>query len=153
MEVVVIALMIMGGVVAFAKLQTKNAKELASSTEAGRIAHRRTGDYPSSCSWCKNTALARRLIVFERSAGPWRAHDVLAELRGCSDGAVDALATAFVQDQARWRRFCSERCTMEFFAAERIDALEAFGSCEYCSCRYPTALATCPNCGAMGHRT
>ena len=124
---------------------------LAGSREAGRLAFRRSGDYPSSCSWCKNTALARKLFVFDRSTGTWRAHDILGELRTCGDGAVDPLTLVLTQDLPRWRRFCCERCTMEFFAAERIEPVEAFGSCEYCSCRYPMGFAKCTNCGAMGH--
>jgi hypothetical protein len=149
---VVVLLFVGGGAVwgglALVRLQARQQQQVASTRLAGLLQHRRTGDYPSSCSWCKNTVLARRLIVFRRSDGVWRADDVLARLQSCADADVNAVSSMLVSDQPSFRRFCSERCSKEFFSAEHVAAVEAFAACEYCSVRSPVALIRCPNCGA-----
>ncbi|HEU0037544.1 MAG TPA: hypothetical protein VFQ53_43335 [Kofleriaceae bacterium] len=120
----------------------------ADAALAGARQHRRSGDYPSSCSWCKNTALARKLFVFERVDGIWTPCDVLARLQACPDAEVDAVAQAFASHQLQFRRFCSERCTNDFFAAANLTVPDAFSTCDYCSARSPSTPLRCPNCGA-----
>lgn len=148
MEVIVGMLMVGGLVVVAAKYQAKGQLQLAATRDAGRLRHLRSGEYPSSCSWCKNTALARKLIMFERSAGGWSAADVHARLQRCADGEVETIASALSTDQAQWRRICTERCAKELFASEHLAMKDAFAACEYCSARAPAALLRCPNCGA-----
>jgi hypothetical protein len=147
--VTLIVIVLVGfGVIGVTKLQERTRRDQAVTREQGRIQHRRTGEFPSSCSWCKNTALAKKLIIFDRSDGNWRASDLMTLLQNCPDTEVDKYADRMVTDQPPWRRFCTEKCTKEFFAAEHFAAMEAFASCEYCSARSPVALMRCPNCGA-----
>jgi hypothetical protein len=148
MEVIVAMLVIGGLVVLVGKIQAKGQLRLASTRDAGRLRHLRTGEYPSSCSWCKNTALARKLIMFERSDSGWSASDVHARLQACGDGEVELIASALGTDQPQWRRICTERCAKELFAAEHVAMRDAFATCEYCSTRAPASLVRCPNCGA-----
>ena len=87
-------------------------------------------------------------MMFERRDGSWRAFDAMALLQQCRDSDVGNLVARLVSDQPQSRRFCTEKCAREFFAAEHFQAVEAFSSCDYCSSRSPVALARCPNCGA-----
>lgn len=149
MEALVVLVLVIAGVVAFTKYQAKSQLQLATSREGGRIQHLRTGEYPSSCSWCKNTALAKKLLVFERTDGSsWRSADLISRLQSCPPADVDGYSALLVSDQAKWRRFCTEKCVKEFFVAEHVTTVEAFTSCDYCSSRSPVALMRCPNCGA-----
>jgi hypothetical protein len=152
MEVLVAILMIGGVIIAISRSRESGRTLLATSRAAGRLGHLRSGEYPSSCSWCKNLALARKLIMFERSSSGWRASDLFARLQGCAEVEVEMLASAITTDRPTWRRICSERCAKEFFAAENVAMRDAFINCDYCSTRSPAALMRCPNCGAA-HRS
>ncbi|MBA3821325.1 MAG: hypothetical protein H0X17_20750, partial [Deltaproteobacteria bacterium] len=114
------------------------------ATTLGRSRHLRSGEFPSSCSWCKNTALARKLFMFERAPEGWRAADVMTQLQTCADADVERHAGVLSSDEPRWRRLCSERCAKELAASEHVAIAEAFGPCEYCSARAPLALQACP---------
>ena len=137
------------GGVALLRFQARQQQQVASTRIAGLLQHRRGGDYPSSCSWCKNSALAKKLFVFRRTDGAWKTDDVITRLQTCRDDEVDAIASVLVTDMATYRRFCSEKCARESFHSDRIEDVEAFGSCEYCSVRSPMSLIHCPNCGAV----
>jgi hypothetical protein len=113
----------------------------------GRLRHLRSGEYPSTCSWCKNTVLARKLFVFENREG-WKAADVMALLSMCPPQDVEYLSSTLVTDQPRWRRLCTEKCTREFLTSEHVAAIEPFVSCGYCSCRIPSEMQRCNHCGA-----
>lgn len=144
-------LLVVSCVVAFrygGRWRAKLSAEQRRALEAGRLQHRRTGDYPSSCTWCRNTTLARKLLMFERVHGEWKSRDVMGRLKHCGEADVDAYASVLVRDEPKWRRFCTEKCTREFMAVERVESVEAFTGCEYCSVRFPMALVNCPNCGA-----
>jgi hypothetical protein len=151
MDIVFVVLMFAGGgwgawwVVAGREAQQK---QLADTVERGRLLHQRTGDYPAACTWCKSTTLARKLLVFRQAVDQWEPVDVVAQLRQCPDASVPVLAATLSRDQPSWRRFCSERCTNEFLRGEHAVAAVAFGSCEYCSTRFPMAVVRCPNCNA-----
>lgn len=136
------------GLVAFTRYQARVQQQDEGTRRAGLVAHRRSGEYPSSCSWCKNTALAKKLFVFHRSDGEWKPEDVIARLQICTDEEVHTFANVLVSDLPSWRRFCSEKCARESFRSDHIESVEAFGACEYCSVRFPMALIRCPNCGA-----
>ncbi len=151
MEALIAMLLIGGVVIAVTRFNGQQQRLLVDSTATGHVRHLRSGEYPSSCSWCKNTALARKLIMFERSSEGWRASDLGERLRTCADTEVASLASCFTSDHPRWRRICTERCAKEFFAAEHVPLNEVFVTCEYCSTRAPAALIHCPNCGAA-HR-
>ncbi|HEY5948609.1 MAG TPA: hypothetical protein VIV40_24120, partial [Kofleriaceae bacterium] len=90
---------IWGGVV-LVRFQARQQQQVASTRVAGLLQHRRSGDYPSSCSWCKNTALAKKLFVFRRTDGAWKSEDVIARLQTCKDDEVHAIAGALVTDMA-----------------------------------------------------
>ncbi|MBX3160713.1 MAG: hypothetical protein KF773_32405 [Deltaproteobacteria bacterium] len=145
---VVLALVVLAGLVAFTKYRAKTNLQLAASREDGRLQHLRSGEYPTSCGWCKNTTLARKLITFERSEASWRSADLISKLAICPPAEVEALAAILQSDQPRWRRFCTEKCTKEFLVAEHVTTVEAFTACTYCSSRSPVAMMRCPNCGA-----
>lgn len=137
--------LVAGGIVAFVKYQSKAQLQLAMR---GRVQHLRTGAYPASCSWCKNTTLAKKLITFERTDGHWKSADLMARIEGCPPAEVEGFAALLTSEQPRWRRFCTEKCAKEFFVAEHVESVEAFTSCAYCSSQSPVALKRCPNCGA-----
>lgn len=149
---VVLFLLVGGGAVwgglALIRFQAREQAQTASTRMTGRLLHQRSGDYPSSCSWCKNTTLAKKLFIFRRTGGAWKSDDVIARLATCKDDDVQALASVLVTDMATARRFCSEKCARESFQSDRVESVEAFCSCEYCSVRFPLSLIRCPNCGA-----
>jgi hypothetical protein len=140
--------LLVGAAVLFARRQNKTQLELHDGRRIGRLLHRRSGEFSSSCSWCKNTALGRKLIMFERSSGTWSSADVMSTLSDCPDELVDRTAAVLVDDQPDWRRFCSEKCANEFFVTEKVVLGESFGACAYCSVRFPERVLRCPNCGA-----
>lgn len=149
MEVIFVIVVVTGVVFAASKLQEKPRQLQLAARTVGRIRHLRTGEYPSSCSWCKSTTIARKLFMFERDAEGWRSADVMGELQRCADDQVEGYAALLANDHPRWRRICTERCAKELSASEHVAIADKFVSCEYCSVRRPLALAHCPNCGAM----
>lgn len=136
------------GIVAVSRRSSQRTLQLTTTAGVARLRHLRSGEFPSSCSWCKNTALARKLIMFERGPESWQVADVMFRLERCRDDEVEELASTLQRDLPRWRRICTEKCAKEFFAVEHVTAQEAFVSCEYCSARAPAALVRCLNCGA-----
>lgn len=149
MEALVAIVLFVIGAVVLDQVTKKRKLQLASAQAAARLRHLRSGEFPSSCSWCKNTALARKLFVFERTPASWRAADLLSRLAECADAEVEPLASALTSEHPRWRRICTEKCAKEFFAAEHVPTEERFASCEYCSTRSPVSIVRCPNCGAL----
>jgi hypothetical protein len=147
MEVLLI-LGAIGVIVYVVRNQSKPARLPLAAVSLGRLRHLRTGEFPSSCSWCKNTALARKLFMFEHTEDGWRAADVMAELQRCPDDAVEATASVLSSDQPRWRRLCTERCAKELSTSEHVAIADAFVACDHCSVRAPLALFHCPHCGA-----
>ena len=145
-----IATLIVVGIIAYVRSGSgkTNPLQLAAARSVARVSHLRTGAFPSTCSWCKNTTLARKLLVFERTSAGWMARDVMSRLAFGPPAEVEELAPMLTQDQPHWRRFCTERCTSEFLAAERVSAVEQFAPCEYCSTRFPVTIGRCNNCGA-----
>lgn len=148
METVLALMITAGAIVGFVRYSAERRLAAERGRVQGQLQHRRSGDYTSSCSWCKNTALARKLFVFERTHGTWEVRDVIGQLQVCSDGEVSALANVLVADHPQWRRFCTERCAGEFFRTEHVRVTDTFVGCAYCSVRFPLALVRCPNCGA-----
>jgi hypothetical protein len=130
------------------KLRSQKQLQIATSHEEARLQHLRSGEYPATCSWCKNTTLAKKLFVFERRDQLWRSTDLMSNLTLCPPAQVDQLAPALTTDLPHWRRFCTERCTREFQTSEHIQLHETFVSCSYCSARIPGTLQRCGNCGA-----
>jgi hypothetical protein len=143
-------LVIFSGVVAFSRWRNRDPLLLAAAAHqlpAG-ISHLRSGQSPSFCSWCKITTLARKLFVFERREGQWRAADVMARLTICPPDEVAGVASVLTHDYPHWRRFCSEKCTREFLAVEHAPMQAPFSSCAYCAMRIPSELQRCNHCGA-----
>jgi hypothetical protein len=117
--------------------------------EQGRIRHLRSAAFPSTCSWCRNTGLARTLFAFEQVEGGWHARDIASLLHAVPDAHVAALSQiAFGEGTPRWKRFCTERCTKEFLASVRVESAAVFHTCEYCGLRFPAAVTRCTNCDA-----
>lgn len=146
---VVVLTVIIAGWVLVAWANNRQQLMLAEAQATAHLRHLRDADFPSTCSWCKNTTLARKLILFERVRDGWKASDVIARLAICADDAVENLSTVLTGDQPRWRRICTERCARELLASEQVATVEPFVSCEYCSTRSPAALSRCSNCGAV----
>ncbi len=115
----------------------------------GHVLHLRSGEFPSTCSWCRNTSLAKKLFVYERVDEAWRVRDVASEIGAASEQHVEGMvASVFRTDAAKWRRFCAEKCVKEFLASEHAQALVEFRPCAYCSTRFPAMVTRCTNCGA-----
>ena len=148
MEGFLTIVVLVGGIVAYYHFRTNSQHQLVAGHTSGRILHLRTGDYPASCSWCKNTTLAKKLLVFERENGNWKSADLIRQLEACPPPDVERVSSVFTTDQARWRKFCTEKCAKDFFVAEHVTTIEAFTACGYCSSRSPAALIRCPSCGA-----
>lgn len=147
--VTLFTLLVVVGIVAYvAKARSGKAPRQLAARSTAHIAHLRTGEFPSTCSWCKNTTLARKLLIFENTPTGWAACDVMSRLWQSHPAEVEIWAPVLVHDHPRWRRFCTERCTREFVATESAPAVDAFVPCEYCSVRFPVSIARCNNCGA-----
>jgi hypothetical protein len=151
--VAMLAILLVAGIVLAVRGQAKSQLLLETGRHSGRLLHLRSGEYPASCSWCKSTTLARKLVVFERTSGGWRAVDLVQRLQHCPDGEVEATARPLVMDHPQFRRMCTERCAKEFFTTEHVPLAEPFTACEYCSARSPASLMRCPNCGALRQAT
>ena len=120
---------------------------------AGAAAHLRSGECPATCSWCRSTALARRMTVYERVDGSWRAFDIHAAAAELADGEAATLLRRFLKAELPdVRRVCSEACARQLLGAAGVtpEAVEAqFVRCGYCSARHAQRLGRCPNCGAL----
>lgn len=148
----VIIILVLGGIgfYLYVTYQAKTQRESALAAAAGRVLHLRSAGFPATCTWCKNTSLGHKLMVFEKRDERWRPYDVRAGLAQVPDEAVEgAVEAMFKQAGPSWRRFCTEKCAREFFASEHIDAVEPFGPCGHCSALFPMSLVHCPNCGAV----
>ena len=149
MEMILVVGVIVGVVLGIDHYRTRQHQRLLPEARyKGRLRHLRTGELASTCSWCKNTALARKLFMFERTPRGWRAADVMQRLQTCADAEVEALARLLTADHPQWRRICTERCAGELSAFEHVEVEAVFASCAYCAVRAPASLHTCPNCGA-----
>lgn len=146
---IIVLLIIGGGIYGLVVWQQKSTRENATAAAAGRLMHLRDGQYPATCSWCKNTGVARKLMVFERVDESWRPFEVGTGLAAVPDPSLeDTVAAMFKQSHPGWRRFCTEKCAREFLAAEHVEVATAFGPCAYCSTRFPMLLVHCPQCAA-----
>jgi hypothetical protein len=149
MEVVAMLVIVGGLGYALVVWQQKASRAAAATAAAGRLIHLRSAAFPATCSWCKNTSLAHRLLVFEHTDERWRPFDVRDGLAATADHALeDTVAAIFERPGARWRRFCTEKCSRDFFAAAHVEAVAPFGACAHCDTRFPTTLVHCPHCGA-----
>ncbi|MGN6106134.1 MAG: hypothetical protein ACTHU0_13585 [Kofleriaceae bacterium] len=129
--------------------QRQANERAAEARRQGQLLHLRSADFPCACSWCRNTTLARKLVVYERRDAHWRVHDIMAWLARAPEAEVaPRVHHVFRADHREWRRLCSEKCIREFLSAEREQAVEEFHTCAYCSIRSPRSLANCSNCGA-----
>jgi hypothetical protein len=127
--------------------------ERGAAATAGAAAHLKSGEFPATCSWCRSTALARRMTVYERVDGTWRAFDVHAAASELADGEAATLLRRFLKTELQdVRRVCSEACARQLLGAAGVtpEAVEAhFVRCGYCSARHAQRLGRCPNCGAL----
>jgi len=105
--------------------------------------------YPS---WCRKTALAKRMTVYEAHGGQWAVADVFARASQLPpDQCAGYLRAVFQDDVAHQRRLCGEACVTSFLrdlgmsSRQIADQLVA---CEYCSSKISAGLSHCPNCGA-----
>ena len=123
---VIVALLVLGGAAwgIWWTLVGRDAqqKQLADTVARGRLMHQRTGEYPATCTWCKCTTVARKLLIFQRGVDQWEPIDIVAQLSHCPDASVPMLAATLSMDQPNWRRFCTERCTNEFLRSEHAIA-------------------------------
>lgn len=119
---------------------------MPAALEAERLRYLRDAQFPAACSWCKSTAIASQLLVFERHGANWRPSDLMEQLRTCPDDNVDLLASILTSDQAAWRRFCAEKCVTEFLAAAPACEPVAFVECAGCGASYPASLGRCGSC-------
>jgi hypothetical protein len=124
----------------------RGREDLPAKLEAERLQRLRAAQFPSTCSWCKSTAIGNQQLVFERHGSNWRVSDLMAQLQTCPDANVDALASILTSEQAAWRRFCAEKCVREFLAAAPISAPVAFVDCAGCGGSYPLSLGHCASC-------
>lgn len=145
---IVIAVVIVGGVVGGALWHERRVAAQATARAAARVRHLRSGRFPATCSWCKATALARTLHVYERRADGWLPVDVMRALRDAAAPEVEAIARALSDDAPDRRRVCSERCADELFGRDRGAGAPVLATCAYCGARAPITAARCPNCNA-----
>lgn len=129
-------------------LISRRHDQLTAISEEARRQHLRSGEYPAVCSWCRNTTLARRLFVLERSERGWEPVDLLATLAACAPHDIEPLSKAFLADTPRWRRLCTERCLGQLLASLQVKEVPEFLSCDHCSTRIPAVLQHCNACGA-----
>lgn len=148
MEMVVLVGLVVGAVLVADHVAKRGQRLLPAARHEGRVRHLRTGEFSTTCSWCKSTALARRVLMFQRAPEGWRSVDVMAQLQTCPDAEVESVAYPLGQHHPQWRRLCSERCARELAGSEHVAIADTFVSCAYCTTRAPATLIKCPNCGA-----
>ena len=141
---------VVGILVGVTSLLQRSARSNVLAEEEGRLRHLRSGEFPTTCNWCRNTVLARQTFVYYRTESGWHARDVARELLVAPNADVDRLVQAtFHAPASATRRVCSERCAREFLASEQVAAVEQFTTCDHCSARFPSVVVRCPNCGAV----
>lgn len=118
------------------------------AASAGRLLHLRSGDFPSSCSWCRGLTLARKQRIFERQAAGWTSFDAMGRLRQCPDAEVAALHQVLTVDHPAWRRLCSDPCVASAISKEAALVADAVVRCEYCGTVSTPANGRCGHCGA-----
>lgn len=152
-ELVAILVVAVGGIALLAVAEKRRTTPVPGAAAAGAAAHLKSGEFPATCSWCRSTALARRMTVFEQVDGAWRAFDVHAAAATLPDGEAATLLRRFLKAELRdVRRVCSEACARDLLGAAGVapEVVEAqFVRCGYCSARHAQRLARCPGCGAL----
>ena len=150
MTTVLIVVLVLGVLSVAVLGQRRAAAHAAMAQQAGRDLHLRSLAFPAVCSWCKDTTLARKLIVYERAGHAWSPYDPQRGLLSASSTALEgAVHAIFQQTNPTWRRFCTERCVRAFFASEHVELTTTFAPCAYCSVRFPASVTACPNCAAL----
>jgi len=125
--------------------RAKNVRQL------GAASHAVSGEFPTTCQWCRETALARKMFVLRRENGSWTAVDVAKELGGIGDplAAATRARSIFSEVSPGQKRLCSEKCVREFLGSEGVapQAID-FRKCEYCGGSVLVTSAACQGCGA-----
>ena len=153
-EVIVILAAAVGAIGLLAAAENRRGKpvEEPAAATAGAAAHLKSGEFPATCSWCRSTALARRMTVYERVDGSWRAFDVHAAAAALTDGEAATLLRRFLKAELPdVRRVCSEACARQLHESAGVtpEAVEAqLVRCAYCSASHAQRLSRCPSCGA-----
>lgn len=129
------------------KRQKKSEDEAAA---IGKIRHLVSGEFPAHCSWCKKTALAKKMTVLELQSDAWKVLDLEQLASRLPDGqVVETYTFLYEQNVASVRRLCSEVCVVGFLDAKEGRALkEQLRSCAFCQTEFLRDRHKCPNCGA-----
>lgn len=119
-------------------------KQLASAK------HAVSGRFPTTCSWCRETVLAKHVFLLERDGAAWRAIDIGDRIGGLAPepAAVEA-RRLLVEASPQIRRLCSEKCVRDLLSADGGSAQTiGFAKCEYCGSSVVATTTTCQHCGA-----
>lgn len=143
----VIIIVVVGAVVVAVSQQRKSAMPAES-----RLLHSVSGEYPSTCSWCRRISLAKKMTVLEKSPTGWDVVDVDERNRQSSLEVAAAMSSQiFTSDLPKFRRLCSEACVRAFVGdpgAGGQELAKQLVSCEYCGCSFLCERHRCPTCGA-----
>lgn len=141
-------------VVAVARVAEKwqlTGEKTKSVRQLGAASHAVSGEFPTTCQWCRETGLAKKMFVLRRENGTWAALDVAKELGAVADplAAAARARSMFSETSPGQKRLCSEKCVREFLGSEGV-ATQAidFRKCEYCGGSVLVTSATCQGCGA-----
>lgn len=151
MEALTVVLVV-AGAVALAAWSKKRATISDESRQTAAVMHTLSGEYPAVCSWCRQTALARKMTLLEKVDGDWVLRDVDALVASTApEQAAGYLQSVFSYDSPSFRRLCGEACARQFLeravaAPGRVEA--RFVRCEYCDSEFIRGRSRCPNCGA-----
>lgn len=134
-------------------LSRQHAASVKRSSELKQLAtakHAVSGRFPTTCSWCRETALARHMLLLERQQGGWRSIELASRIEGREpqDAAREA-RRLLVEISAEHRRLCSEKCVRDLLQSEGVSprAID-FKACVYCGSSNLATAADCQHCGA-----
>lgn len=153
MEAILVILVVFGAVAGIALLVRTDGASKQRTGELRQLAaakHLTSGKFPTTCHWCRETALAKHVFLFEREAGSWRSIDLVSRIAGLEPAAAgDEARRLLVETTAQHRRLCSEKCVRDFLQSEGVSpqAID-FRPCAYCGSSNLATAADCQHCGA-----
>ena len=150
MEAAIVILVVVV-VVALMKGRGLTPERTNSARQLGAAAHTLSGEFPTTCHWCRETALAKKMFILERHGGSWRAVDIAKELASDPDqlkAAAQAQAL-YAGTPAGHKRLCSEKCVRDFLGSEGIAPQSIdFRKCDHCGGSVLASAERCNLCGA-----
>jgi hypothetical protein len=153
MEVLAIVILVVAATAGLVRLARDTGPAKRRNGELHQLAtakHLTSGKFPTTCHWCRETALAKHVFLLGREAGAWHSIDLASRIAGLAPAAAsDEARLLLVESSAQHKRLCSQKCVRDFLQSEGASphAID-FKACAYCGASNLATAADCQHCGA-----